>query len=107
MFVLCFSLGGIPGGRFLRGMSGVDPWANPWRVPWGGGSPWGNPWGNLPGGVHGVDPWEDPSGMVALIEAQPDGRQTEWARGMGRERIKTANKIAHGRAWLRPTLQRH
>jgi hypothetical protein len=51
-----------------------------------------------------VDPWEDPSGMVALIEAQPDGRQTEWARGMGRERIKTANKIAHERACLRPPL---
>ena len=51
-----------------------------------------------------MDPWEDPSGMVALIEAQPDGRQTEWARGMGRERIKTANKIAHERAWLRPPL---
>ena len=44
--------------------------------------------------------------MVAIIEAQPDGRQTEGARGMG-GRIKTSNKIAHGRAWLRPTLQRH
>ena len=38
-----------------------------------------SPWGGIPG----VDPWEDPSGMVALIEAQPDGSQTEGARGVG------------------------